>query len=468
MSPRHPASDPQPNHPDPAEAPGHPSPASADPIPDPWPAPHRGTERPVHAVVAVPGSKSLTNRHLLLAAVADAPMRIRGALDSRDSRLMIEALRALGARIRTQGRDLLITPVPEEPSDEPAVIDAGLAGTVMRFIPPLAAALGRGIVLDGDAAARRRPMGPVLEAVRQLGARVHEDGESGALPVRIEPGAGEAAPELRIDASGSSQFLSGVLLAAALLPQGLTVRHVGAELPSVPHVRMTVQVLAEYGIDVAHPDPATWVVPAGRPRAHDAVIEPDLSNAGPFLAAAVVTGGEVQIPDWPQRTTQGGDAWRELLPRFGASVHRTPDGGLRVTGPEGGAGALTAPGEIDLRAAGEIAPTVAAIAALCPGTTRLSGIAHLRGHETDRLAALAAELTRLGARTEETDDGLVITGPAHRAARMRTYEDHRMATAAAVLGLIVPGVLVEDIGTTGKTLPDFPGLWRRMLGQERA
>ncbi|MEV8165029.1 3-phosphoshikimate 1-carboxyvinyltransferase [Rothia kristinae] len=468
MSPRHPASDPQPHHPDPAGVTEHTTSASADPIPDPWPAPHRGTEGPVRAVVAVPGSKSLTNRHLLLAAIADAPMRIRGALDSRDSRLMIDALRALGARIEQEGRDLLITPVPEEPSGQPAVIDAGLAGTIMRFIPPLAAALGRGLVLDGDAAARKRPMGPVLEAVRQLGARVHEDGEAGALPVRIVPGTGPAASELRIDASGSSQFLSGVLLAAALLPGGLTVRHVGEQLPSVPHVRMTVQVLAEYGIDVAHPDPTTWVVPAGRPRAHDAVIEPDLSNAGPFLAAAVVTGGDVEIPDWPQRTTQGGDAWRELLPRFGASVRRTPDGGLRVTGPAGGARALTAPGEIDLRAAGEIAPTVAAIAALCPGTTRLSGIAHLRGHETDRLAALAAELTRLGAGTEETADGLVITGPAHRAARMRTYEDHRMATAAAVLGLIVPGVLVENVATTGKTLPDFPGLWRRMLGEERA
>ena len=290
MSPRHPASDPQPHHPDPAGVTEHTTSASADPIPDPWPAPHRGTEGPVRAVVAVPGSKSLTNRHLLLAAIADAPMRIRGALDSRDSRLMIDALRALGARIEQEGRDLLITPVPEEPSGQPAVIDAGLAGTIMRFIPPLAAALGRGLVLDGDAAARKRPMGPVLEAVRQLGARVHEDGEAGALPVRIVPGTGPAASELRIDASGSSQFLSGVLLAAALLPGGLTVRHVGEQLPSVPHVRMTVQVLAEYGIDVAHPDPTTWVVPAGRPRAHDAVIEPDLSNAGPFLAAAVVTG----------------------------------------------------------------------------------------------------------------------------------------------------------------------------------
>lgn len=465
--------------------------------PDPWPAPALSPDAALDATVAVPGSKSLTNRYLLLAAVADRPSRIRGALESRDSALMRQALTQLGAGFRSEGGDLVVEPLPlqagttapgsEAPAsttrfpDAPVEIDTGLAGTVMRFLPPLIAALGRSAALDGDPGARVRPMGPVIDAVRGLGAVVEDEGR-GALPFTMRPGTAGVPEEIVVDASGSSQFLSALLLAAPLLgvsrhahgaatpkdsgdaapPAALRIRHQGPPIPSLPHVEMTVEVLAEYGIDVAHPEPSVWVVPFGRPRGHDVVVEPDLSNAGPFLAAAAVSGGTVRIPDWPRRTTQGGDLWREILPRFGATVRLQDDGALSVTGNPGGRGGL--PGvDLDLAAAGELAPTVAAICAVSPNASRLRGIGHLRGHETDRLAALVAEIHRLGGTAKETPDGLKVLSPVHRAAEVHTYADHRMATFAAVIGLVLPGVLVQDVATTAKTLPDFPLLWQGML-----
>ena len=450
-----------------------PSAAAAVMSADPWPAPTLSPSQPVDATVRIPGSKSLTNRHLLLAAVADGPSHLRCALDSRDTRLMISALEALGARFRWEETgDLLVTPLDRSSTAEtghaPLAIDTGLAGTVMRFIPPLAALLGRPAAFDGDPGARLRPMGPVLDAVTQLGCRVHSDPSTpGRLPfTQSAPHPQDLAgsPTITIDASASSQFLSALLLTGFLAPEGLVITHRGGPLPSLPHVQMTVQVLADYGIPIRRLDEATWEVPPARPQAHDVVVEPDLSNAGPFLAAAVLTGGRVRIPNWPQHTTQGGDRWRELLPRFGAQVQREGQD-LIVTGPENPS---ALPGiDADLSEAGELAPTVAAIAAVASSPSRLTGIGHLRGHETNRLAALVTEIRRLGGAAEELPTGLEITTPISRSGTVRTYEDHRMATAAAIMGLRQPGILVQNVMTTAKTLPEFVTMWAQMIGQPR-
>ena len=466
-------------------APVHPGATPGD-----WPAPLFTGEPGARATVRIPGSKSLTNRYLLLAAMADSPSVVHAPLHSRDSLLMIKALEALGARFESLetdspfGPDLRVIPIDFSSAiPRYSTIDCGLAGTVMRFVPVLAALLPGEFGFDGDAHARKRPMAPLLDGLRQLGVDVPCEGDQAdALPFTVQssglaqhPVEGSAIPEVRIDASASSQFVSAFLLVAPRLPQGLVIRHVGEAVPSVPHIEMTVETLRELGVRVeSSPEQYTWVVRPGAIRGFEKTIEPDLSNAGPFLAAATVTGTSVTIPDWPAPagdgqpgTTQGGDMWRELLPAVGATVSYS-DKGLTVTGSPAVGGEREY--VFDLARCGELAPTLAAICALLPARTELRGIAHLRGHETDRLKALRAEINRLGGSAHELDDGLVIDAPVQRAATnaavtVRTYEDHRMATFAAVLGLRVPGVVVENIATTAKTLPDFVGLWNNMLGQ---
>ncbi|MGC5016746.1 3-phosphoshikimate 1-carboxyvinyltransferase [Streptosporangium sp. DT93] len=416
-----------------------------------WPAP-TATE-PVHAIVALPGSKSVTNRALLLAALAEGPGTVRRALRSRDADLMADALRALGAGMTPSGEsasavDWAITPGPVTGG---ARVDVGLAGTVMRFVPPMAALAADEVFFDGDPHARRRPMGPILHALRALGAEVSGD----ALPFTIRgPLTGG---EVRLDASGSSQFLSGLLLTAARFAKGVTVRHDGPPIPSQPHIRMTVQMLREFGVVVDDSEPDVWRVEPGPIGARDFTVEPDLSNAAPFLCAAMVTGGTVTVPGWPDRTTQPGDQLRTLLAGMGASVERTP-GGLAVTGT----GRITGI-EADLRDVAELTPTIAALAALADSPSRIGGVAHIRGHETDRLAALVAEINALGGDANETEDGLEIRPRPLSGGVFHSYADHRMATAGAVIGLAVPGVEVEDIATTGKTLPEFASMWADML-----
>ena len=485
----------------------------SDPTPPargPWPVP--AARGPLDATVALPGSKSLTARALLLSAVAADPTTITGVLRSRDTDLMLTALTALGARFEEIGGDpthLRARPVPlparvETGPDQAGRIDVGLAGTVMRFVPPLAALADAPVVFDGDRAARLRPLGPLLDALTELGAEVTCLGEPGRLPVRVGPGNGAlrrpadpARPErphrVSVDASASSQFLSALLLIGPLLPGGLAVTAVGP-VTSLPHVTMTVASLRERGIVIEEPeepdgsaDPAdsaesaadtagggrTWIVHPGRPAGGRASIEPDLSNAGAFLAAALVAGGEVRLPGWPAPTTQAGDAWRELLPRLGGDVE------LR-DGPEGvrtlvvrGAGASSLRGiDADLSAVGELTPVVAALAALASEhghPSRLRGIAHLRGHETDRLAALVTEITRVGGIARQTDDGLMIdalpAGDRLHPAILRSYADHRIAAFAALIGLGVPGTELDDVECTSKTLPGFPALWAGMLDQ---
>ncbi|GAA3442044.1 3-phosphoshikimate 1-carboxyvinyltransferase [Planomonospora venezuelensis] len=399
----------------------------------------------------------MTNRALLLAALADGPGTVRLALRSRDSDLMADALRALGAAMASSGEsgsslDWAITPGPVTAG---ARIDVGLAGTVMRFVPPMAALADGEVSFDGDPHARKRPMGTILAALRALGAEVTGD----ALPFTVRgPLTGG---EVTLDASGSSQFLSGLLLTAARFPKGVTVRHDGPPIPSQPHIRMTVQMLREYGVQVDDSEPDVWRVAPGPILARDFTVEPDLSNAAPFLSAAMVTGGTVVIPGWPEETTQPGDQLRQLLADMGASVERTPEG-LAVTGTGRICGI-----EADLRDVAELTPTIAALAALADSPSRISGVAHIRGHETDRLAALVAEINNLGGDANETSDGLEIRPRPLTGGVFRSYADHRMATAGAVIGLAVPGVQVEDIATTGKTLPEFASMWARMLEEDR-
>ena len=414
-----------------------------------WPAPVAAG--PVRATVPVPGSKSITNRALVLAALADGPSALRAPLRSRDTELMAAALRSLGAGIRDGAHgEWLVDPAALR---GPATVDCGLAGTVMRFVPPVAALAEGPVAFDGDPQARQRPLDTVLDALRDLGAEI----SGTALPFELRGTGGLRGGVVTIDASASSQFVSGLLLSAARFERGVTVVHDGPPVPSLPHIDMTVAMLRAAGVRVDDERPNTWQVFPGPISALDAEIEPDLSNATPFLAAAAVTAGEVVVPGWPAETTQAGDAFRGILAELGARV--ALDGtGLTATGPAELAGV-----DVDLHDVGELAPTVAALAALATGPSRLRGIAHLRGHETDRLAALQAEITGLGGDVEQTEDGLLIRPRPLHGGTWRSSADHRMATAGAILGLRVPGIEVEDIATTGKTIPDFPGMWSAML-----
>jgi 3-phosphoshikimate 1-carboxyvinyltransferase len=425
----------------------------------PWPAPTATS--PIEAVVTVPGSKSLTNRALVLAALADGPSVITGALRARDTVLMGRAVAALGTGLEGLDGDGAITVTPGTLRGS-GHVDCGLAGTVMRFVPPAAALAGGDVRFDGDPRARVRPMGAVIEALEALGVEIDDDGRR-TLPFTVKGAGGVRGGEVTLDASASSQFVSGLLLSSARYDEGLVVRHRGRPLPSMPHVDMSVELIREHGVrvdvDTADPAAATWRVHPGVIHALDRSVEPDLSNAAPFLAAAVVTGGSVTVPGWPERTTQAGDSLRDLFAQMGARVVHD-ERGLTVS-----AGARLLGLDADLRDVGELTPVLAVVCALASTPSHLRGVAHLRGHETDRLAALAAEITRLGGDVDELDDGLVIRPRPLRGAVIETYDDHRMATAAAVLGLVVPGVQVVDVATTGKTLPDFVAMWTAMLEQ---
>ena len=432
--------------------------------PGPWPAPV--AERALAASVRLPGSKSLTNRELVLSALASSPSLLRAPLHSRDTALMIEALRALGTVIEEvagdggYGPDLRITPADELLGG--TSIECGLAGTVMRFLPPVAALALGPVAFDGDESARRRPMRTTIDSLRDLGVDVNDDGR-GALPFSLYATGAVQGGELSIDASASSQFVSGLLLAAPRFTDGLTLRHTGEKLPSMPHIEMTIATLAARGVVVESPEPGVWVVPAAEIRGIEVDIEPDLSNAAPFLVAALVAGGRVTIGGWPWATTQVGAHLETLLPLFGATAERDGDS-LTIDGGDGVRGGAELPGvDIDLSLGGELAPAIVALAALADAPSRITGIGHLRGHETDRLAALAAEINGLGGNVTELDDGLAIEPAPLHGGEWKSYEDHRMATAGAIVGLAVEGVVVDDIATTAKTLPQFPQLWAELV-----
>jgi 3-phosphoshikimate 1-carboxyvinyltransferase len=417
-----------------------------------WAAPR--AEGPVTGRITVPGSKSISNRALILAALADGPSHLSGLLAARDTALMRSALVSLGVGIGESGTTVTVTPGSLK---GPASVDCGLAGTVMRFVPPVAALADGVVAFDGDPYARERPMGVILGALRTLGVQI-DDAGTGRMPYTVSGTGSVRGGKVTLDASGSSQFVSALLLAGARYDEGVDLRHDGKPVPSQPHLDMSVAMLRERGVQVDDSEPNRWVVAPGPIRALDTAIEPDLSNAAPFLAAAVISGGEVTVTGWPAQTTQPGDQLRDIFTRFGAEVSRTDDGlTVRGTGRVQGV-------DLDLSEVGELSPVIAAVAAFADGPSYLRGIAHLRNHETDRLAALEREFNALGGDVTQTADGLEIRPKPLRGGLFGTYNDHRMAHAAAVLGLLVDGLEIENIGTTAKTLPEFPELWSGLAG----
>ncbi|MGH3509225.1 MAG: 3-phosphoshikimate 1-carboxyvinyltransferase [Nocardioidaceae bacterium] len=420
----------------------------SDPMGETWPAPHPLS--PVRGVVTLPGSKSLTNRALLLAALADAPSVVRRALRSRDTELMAAALTALGSTVDTAKDDWAVTPGPFRGDVD---IDCGLAGTVMRFVPAVAALAQGAVRFSGDARARNRPMGEVLNGLRDLGVEV----TGSELPFTTHGTGRVRGGRVTIDASASSQFVSALLLAGARYDEGVEVTHVGKPVPSLPHIEMTMAQLRLHGVEADDSEANHWRVLPGTVHAVDVLVEPDLSNAAPFLAAALVTGGAVTVRDWPRETTQAGDALREIVTLLGG-VAELADEGLTVRG-EGPLRGI----DYDLHDVGELTPAVAAMCALADSPSHLRGIGHIRGHETDRLSALATELNNVGGHVTETDDGLTIRPAPLVAGTFRTHADHRMAHAAVIVGLGVKGIEVEDIATTAKTFPGFAEAWTRLV-----
>ena len=437
------------------------SPSSASDGRGPWRAPV--ADRPLHATVTVPGSKSLTNRELILAALADGPSRLLAPLHSDDSARMVDALRSLGVGIELEpgtgrfGDDIVVTPV--WPLHGDTVVDCGQAGTVMRFVAGLGGFARGDVTMTAHESALHRPMGAMITALRDVGVDI-DDGGHWALPFIVRGHGHTRGGEVTIDASASSQFVSGLLLAAPRFDVGLHLHHAGARLPSIPHIDMTVEALAHRGVHVERPAQGEWIVPAGPVRGKDVAIEPDLSNAAPFLAAAMLAGGSVSVTGWPAHSTQPGAMLTEILALMGARVQRR-GGALTVTAGSGIQGV-----DLDLSAAGELTPTIFALAAFADAPSTLHGIGHIRGHETDRIAALVAELRGLGGEAEELHDGIrIVPRPLH-GGTWRAHHDHRMATTGALIGLAVPGVEVDDIGTTSKTMPEFPELWQAMLDDD--
>ena len=426
-----------------------------------WPAHFRGL-RPVDVSVVIPGSKSVTNRALILAAQADSPSTLRRPLISRDSELMVAGLRALGIAILEKSTVVngveelqwIISPAPMRGGVR---VDVGNAGTVMRFLPPLAALADGEVEFDGDPRSYERPLGPVIKALEELGVAINHDGRY-SLPMKLNGTGNIPGGALTIDASASSQFLSALLLVAPSFDNGIVVTHKGGVLPSMPHIEMTVDMLEQFGAQVLVDSRLhMWSVKPGTLHGQELVIEPDLSNAAPFLSLAMVCGGSVTIADWPIKTTQPGDQLRAILSAMGAKVSMS-EKGLTLTGT----GVIHGI-DIDLHDVGELTPSIAALAALADSPSHLRGIAHLRLHETDRLAALTREINALGGNVVEEESALHITPAPLHGGVFHTYDDHRLATAGAVLGLVVPEIEVENIATTRKTLPDFPGLWSSLL-----
>jgi 3-phosphoshikimate 1-carboxyvinyltransferase len=465
-----------------------------------WRAP--AARGPVRATLRLPGSKSITNRALILAALSDSPSVVRGVLKARDTSLAIGALRALGAVVSRGGDppyppvsarpgliaktatvsgpsarttiprgddpigpdDLIMRPIGETalPAGAAVSVDVGNAGTVMRFLPAVAALTPAAVAFDGDPRARERPVGELLSALRALGVSI-DDGGRGALPFTVHGTGSVAGGPVTLDASGSSQLVSGLLLAAPRFAAGVEVRHAGPPVPSLPHIEMTVRMLRDAGAAVqagAGERPDHWSVRPGRLHLGDFTVEPDLSNAGPFLAAALVTGGSVTVRDWPEVSLQAADAILDVIARLGGSVARTASG-LTVTGP-GTVNGITA----DLRDIPELCLPLTAVAALASGPSAFTGVGHTRAQETDRLAAIAKEINALGGDVTELPDGLSVRPRPLRAEpghAFETYDDHRMVMAAAVLGLGVPGIDVLNVATVGKTFPEFTALWETLV-----
>lgn len=426
----------------------------------PWHAPV--APGPITTAVQAPGSKSATNRALVLAALATGPSRISGALESRDTSLMRAGLEGLGTEFTVEPHPrydaldrLRVAPPPQFVAGSD--IDCGLSGTVMRFLPPVAALAAGATRFHGDRQAEARPLGVLLQALIDLGGKVdHPTG----LPFTIVSTGALEGGEVTVDSSSSSQFLSGLLMIGARCRRGLTIRHIGNPVPSRPHVDMTLTMLQDRNVDATESERDVWHVAPGTIRPLDETIEPDLTNQATFMAAVGVTGGRATF-EWPSASTQAGEQILATLRAFGLTCTFHPGGSTESRVEVSASGLVGA--DVDLRDVSELTCTAAALAALATGPSRIRGVAHIRGHETDRLAALATELGALGAGVAQSDDGLIIEPAPLSGRAFRTYADHRMAHAGALIGLVVPGIVLDDVGCTTKTLPDFPGMWHRML-----
>ena len=443
---------------------------------------------PVSGRIWLPASKSITNRALVLAALSDRPARIAHPLRARDTRLAAAALRAMGTEVADDpgGSTAWLVAAGQPPAGSRVSVDVGNAGTVIRFLPAVAALTSATVHFDGDERIRQRPVGAILAALRELGASI-DDGGRGAAPFTVLGHGRVRGGAVTLDASGSSQLISGLLLAAPRFDEGIEIRHQGPPIPSAPHIAMTVRMLQAAGADVSATAssgsylargsvgsrPFCWHVRPGRLDLGSITVEPDLSNAGPFLAAALVTGGTLSLPGWPAagngpgngpgngRSLQAAGPILSVLTDMGARCEVGADG-LTISGP-GTIRGITA----DLRDVAELAPVLTAAAALADTPSTFTGLAHTRRHETDRLAALAKEINALGGDVTELPDGLQVRPRPLRVhaadGPFGSYDDHRMVMAAAVLGLAVPGIRVAGAQTVAKTFPAFTGVWADML-----
>ncbi|WP_204745212.1 3-phosphoshikimate 1-carboxyvinyltransferase [Glycomyces paridis] len=430
--------------------------ATAAPEKRRWTATYAETE--LDAVVRVPGSKSMTARALILAALASGPSAIHRPLIARDTLLMVEGLRAIGVGVDTADDALwTVTPPAGGAFAGGTAVDCGLAGTVMRFLPPVAALADGPVAFDGDPHARNRPNDGVIKALRDLGVGI-EDGGRLALPFTVNAAGRVAGGELAVDASKTSQLVSALLMAAPRFEHGLDLRHTGDRpVPSRPYLDMVVQMLREAGAEVDDSEPNRWRVAPGELKGREWVIEPDLQNAAPFLVAAVAAGGRVTVEGWPTETAQAGDRIRDVLAQLGSRVEWSR-GGLTVVGAPD-----PIPVELDLADAAELTPALAALFGVNRGPFTVRGVAHIRGHETDRVAALVAELRGIGADVDEFEDGFRVNKGGSRSGTWKTYADHRMAHAGAVAGLVIPGLVLDDVACVSKTWPDFAEAWERAV-----
>ncbi|MEU6249833.1 3-phosphoshikimate 1-carboxyvinyltransferase [Glycomyces sp. NPDC047010] len=428
--------------------------ATAAPEKRRWEAPYAEAE--LDAVVRVPGSKSMTARALILSALAAGPSTIERPLIARDTLLMVEGLRAIGVGVDTSDDDAwTVNPGAFQGGTS---VDCGLAGTVMRFLPPVAALADGPVAFDGDPHARKRPNDGVILALRALGVGI-EDGGRLALPFTVEATGSVRGGALEVDASKTSQLVSALLMAAPRFTDGIDLRHTGDRpVPSRPYLDMVVHMLRQAGADVDDSEPNRWRVAPGELQGRTWTIEPDLQNAAPFLIAAATAGGTVTVEGWPTETTQAGDAVRDLLTQLGARVEWSR-GGLTAVGS-----GEPIPGELDLADAAELTPALAALFGVSQGPFAIRGVAHIRGHETDRVSALVTELRKIGADVDEYEDGFrVNSGGRGPGGTWSTYADHRMAHAGAVAGLVVPGLVLDDVACTSKTWPDFAEVWEQAV-----
>lgn len=425
-------------------------------LPDPMPI--TPIEGPIDAIVTLPGSKSLTNRALVCAALAEGTSTLTNALHADDTEAMVEGLAALGVGVDASWgtREVRVTGTSGRPGGAPAIVDARLSGTTSRFLLPVAG-LGEGHRrVDAANRMRERPMGEVIGALRALGAEVHDVGAPGHLPVEVVGGT-LAGGEVAVRGDTSSQFLSGLLLAGPCMRTGLVARLVG-DLVSQPYVEMTVAVMAAFGVAVQRPDDRTWVVEPQTYRATDLTIEPDASAASYVFAATAIVGGRASVVGLGSRSLQGDLAFVDVLASMGASIQQAEgattvrsDGRLRGV-------------DVDLRAISDTAPTFAVAAAFADGPSRATGIGFIRAKESDRIGAVVAELRRLGVGAQEEPDGFTVDPRPLRPATVDTYDDHRMAMAFAVAGLAADGVQIADPACVAKT---FPGYWH-LLDELRA